>query len=47
VDKDDIAAVVNYIMTGNRDGFFYNNADLNGDTIVNAADLVLLINQLK
>ena len=47
VDKDDIAAVVNYIMTGNRDGFFYNNADLNGDTIVNAADLVLLINQVK
>ena len=47
VDKDDIAAVVNYIMTGNRDGFYYNNADLNGDTIVNAADLVLLINQLK
>ena len=47
VDKDDIAAVVNYIMTGNRDGFFYNNADLNGDTKVNAADLVLLINQLK
>lgn len=47
VDKDDIAAVVNYIMTGERDGFYYNNADLNGDTIVNAADLVLLINQLK
>jgi len=31
VDKDDITAVVNYIITGNLEGFNFKNANLNGD----------------
>ena len=47
VDEDDIKTVVDYIMTGKEDGINLGNADLNGDSKVNAADLVLLINKLK
>lgn len=47
VDADDIKTVVDYIMTGKTVGFNFDNADLNGDKKVNAADLVLLINKVK
>lgn len=47
LDNDDITAIVNYIMTGQRDGFDIDNADLNGDGKVDLADLVLLINKMK
>ena len=47
VDNDDITAIVNYIMTGKRDGIDIDNADLNGDGKVDLADLVLLINKIK
>jgi sorbitol-specific phosphotransferase system component IIA len=47
VNADDIKAVVDYIMTGKTVGFNFDNADLNGDKKVNAADLVLLINKVK
>jgi hypothetical protein len=47
VDKDDITAVVNYIITGNLEGFNFKNANLNGDDKVDAADLVLLIDKVK
>lgn len=47
VDNDDITAIVNYIMTGKRDGIDIDNADLNGDGKVDLADLVLLINKMK
>lgn len=43
VNADDIKAVVDYILTGKTAGFNFDNADLNGDKKVNAADLVLLI----
>lgn len=47
VKADDIDVVVNYIMTGDMTGFFFDNANLNGDDKVDAADLVLLINMVK
>lgn len=47
VGPEDIDAVVNYIMTGNMTGFNFDNANLNGDDKVDAADLVLLINMVK
>ena len=47
VDETDIQPVIDYIMTGKTDGFYFDNANLNGDTKVDAADLVLLINKVK
>jgi len=47
VDETDIQPIVDYIMTGKTDGFYFDNANLNGDTKVDAADLVLLINQVN
>jgi hypothetical protein len=47
VDAEDIEAVVRYIMEGEFEGFNFDNANLNGDDTVDAADLVLLINKLK
>ena len=43
VDKNDITAIVQLIMTGQYD----EKADLNGDKKVDAADLVLLVNKIK
>ena len=46
LDLKDIEAIVRYIMTGDIKGFNFKNADMNGDTEVNTADLVLLINEV-
>ena len=43
VNESDIKAIVDYIMRRNPGGFVFDNADINGDTKVDAADLVLLI----
>ena len=43
VDADDIDAIVRYIITGDTTNFVFDNANLNGDNKVDAADLVLLI----
>ena len=47
VGPEDITAVVRYIMEGYYDGFNFNNADLNGDDNVDAADLVRLIKMVN
>lgn len=47
VNKTDIQLVVNYIMTGKADGIYLDEAKMNADTKVDAADLVLLINKVK
>lgn len=47
VEADDIAVVVNYILTGEDEELFFENADLNNDKKVDAADLVLLIKKVK
>ena len=47
VDADDIQAIADYIMGKNPSGFNFANANMNGDTKVDAADLVLLVNLVK
>jgi hypothetical protein len=47
VNAADIDAVVRYIMTGDTTNFVFENANLNGDDKVDAADLVLLIKKVK
>ena len=47
VNAADIDAVVRYIMEGDFDGFNFDNANLQKDDKVDAADLVLLINMVE
>ena len=47
VNYDDVTAIARYIMEGMYDGFFFENANMNGDQEVNAADIVLLISRLQ
>ncbi len=47
VEAADIDAVVRYIMEGDFVGFNFDNANLNDDDKVDAADLVLLIKMLQ
>lgn len=47
VETADIDAVVRYIMEGDFEGFNFDNANLNDDDKVDAADLVLLIKMLQ
>lgn len=47
VDSDDVKAVARYITEGAYEGFFFDNANLNDDDRVDAADLVLLINKIR
>lgn len=47
VETTDIDAVVRYIMEGDFEGFNFDNANLNDDDKVDAADLVLLIKMLQ
>ena len=46
VDANDIKTIADYIMGKNPTGFVFDNADINGDTKVDAADLVLLIKMI-
>lgn len=43
VNKKDLKAIANYIVTGNAKGLNLMNADANGDQKVNVADIVLII----
>ena len=47
VDSDDVKAIARYITEGAYEGFFFDNANLNDDDRVDAADLVLLINKIR
>lgn len=47
VDQKDIEAIADYIVTGNTENFIFDNADVNGDKVVNAADIVELITQIS
>ena len=47
VNASDIQTIADYIMGRNPESFVFNNADMNGDTKVDAADLVLLVNMVK
>ena len=44
VNLNDVNKVADFIMTGNGAGFFFTNADMNGDETINAIDLVEIIN---
>jgi len=46
VDAADVQMIVNYIMGRNPVGFIFDNANVNGDAEVNAADLVLVIKMM-
>ena len=43
VNKKDLTAIANYIVTGNTKGINLVNADANGDQKVNVADIVFII----
>ena len=47
VNKDDLNALVDYIMGKDPEGFYDSLADLNGDKKINAADVVILVNLVK
>ena len=47
VDANDVKIVVDYIMGKNPANFVFANANMNGDNVVDAADLVLLLSMLK
>ena len=39
--------IIPFIVTGKTEGFNFNNADMNNDEKVNAADIVKLINEIN
>ena len=47
VNMTDVNVVKDYIITGKTEGFYFNNADANGDNVVNAADIVKIINIIE
>ena len=47
VSKDDLSIIVNVIMGNIQEGFDVTKADLNGDGAVNAADIVVAINDAE
>lgn len=47
VNMTDIKVIKDYILTGNTEGFYFNNADANNDNKVNASDIVKIINIIK
>lgn len=47
VNQKDIEAIADYIVTGNIENFIFNNANVNGDNVVNAADIVELITRIS
>lgn len=44
VDVDDVNAIINIILTPNREANYSGNADLNGDEVVDVDDLNIIIN---
>ena len=46
-DKDDLDAIVEHIMGRTPEGFNVEEADLNGDSEVNAADVTIMVNMIK
>ena len=47
VDSKDADAIVRYIMAGDIKDFNSKNADVNGDKVINVADVVLIVNKIK
>ena len=47
VNMTDVNAVKDYIMKGKTEGFIIENADMNGDNEINAADIVKILNIIK
>ena len=47
VNKADIDAIVHYIMTGETDGIIFENANVNGDDKLDAADIVVIVNMIN
>ena len=47
VDNKDVNTIAHYIITGDIKGFNFENADVNGDKKVNAADIVMIVNMIK
>ena len=47
VNMTDINAIKDYIITGKTNSFYFNNANVNGDNDVNAADIVIVLNIIK
>lgn len=47
VSADDINAISSYIVRGDTKNFIFKNADVNGDKMVNAADIVNIVNMNK
>lgn len=43
VNNNDVDITVSYIMTGNKNGFYFLNADMNTDKQINAADIVRIV----
>ena len=43
VNNNDVDATVSYIMTGNKKGFYFLNADMNTDKQINVADIVRIV----
>ncbi len=47
IDKDDLDAIVEHIMGRTPEGFNVEEADLNGDSKVNVADVTIMVNMIK
>lgn len=47
VNAADIDAIVEYIIKGKTEGFVFENANVNGDDKVNAADIVMILNNIN
>lgn len=47
VNNKDVDATVSYIMTGNKKGFYFLNADMNTDKQINAADIVRIVKIIR
>ena len=47
LDEKDVKAIADHIMGQTPEGFNKKNADLNGDGMINAADIVELLNKKK
>lgn len=47
VDGKDIDAIIRYILEGDYEGFIFENADVNADEKINAADIVEVVKIIK